>query len=226
MIIEPGLVVRSQTESCESLLLVDDHPVFRAGLAAVLMMGADLESVLQAGSVEEAERLLRCHPGVRLVLFDWHMPPLGGCQGLRRMVCCVPGVPVVVITADDDDAIDVAARQCGAVDVISKSASAAVIRSRLAAWWGQPSALDTGRELRLPHHCVDAESGLSPRQLQVLSLLARGCSNKRIASALAIREPTVRAHLTEVFRILKVRNRTEAALAAARVAGVVNAGIQ
>lgn len=198
-----------------TVLLVDDHPIFRAGLATVLSRPGDGQVVLEAEGVLEAEQYLARHPQIGLILYDWHMPSLGGCRGLQRLRQTAPGVPVVVISADDDDAIGVAARQCGAVDVISKSTGAVTIRARLAALLGDLLPASTVNPPGRAKVGVDI-AGLSVRQRDVLRLVACGYANKRIAGALGIREPTVRAHLTDIFRILSVRNRTEAALAAAR----------
>lgn len=213
--------VRIQLPQLRALLLVDDHPVFRAGLVTVLSWPADQRLVLEANSVEEAEQQLTSHPGVGLILYDWHMPLLGGCRGLQRLRDYAPNVPVVVVSADEDDAIGLAARQLGAVDVISKGASAMAIRDRLARLLGDalPTALQFGRAVGAiaTGPAAEAAAPTSVRQRQVLGLLALGYSNKRIASALGICEPTVRAHLTDIFRTLKVGNRTEAALTAARL---------
>jgi DNA-binding NarL/FixJ family response regulator len=198
-----------------TVLLIDDHPVFRAGLASVLVLTCGGLQVLEASSIEEAERRLAEHPLVSLILYDWHLPPFGGFRGLQRIRHGAPRVPVVVISADDDDAIGVAARQGGAIDVMSKSNSANAIRARVAALLGD--ALPTVASQTCPEdHSEGAH--LSGRQLQVLDLLARGCTNKRIADLLDIQEPTVRAHVTHIFKALKVKNRTQAALEAARLA--------
>ena len=212
---------RFQLPRVRALLLVDDHPVFRAGLVAVLSWPAGPRPVLEASGVEEAEQRLASHPDIGLILYDWHMPVLGGCRGLQRLRDCALNVAVVVVvSADSDDAIGIAARQLGAVDVISKGASAVAIRDRLARLMGDALSATVlsqpaGAHTSAPASRTDAPT--SVRQRQVLGLLALGHSNKRIASALGIREPTVRAHMTEIFRTLKVGNRTEAALAAARL---------
>ena len=206
-----------------TVLLIDDHPVFRAGLVSVLSWPGCRWQVKEAASVAEAEALLAEHLPVDMVLYDWHMPALGGCRGLRRIRERAGAAQLVVISADDDDAIALAARQCGAADVLSKSHSGDVIRRHLAALLADrlparpaPDEEPAGHA-EAPREADAAPYPLSDRQREVLGLLALGCANKRIASMLAIAEATVRAHVSEIFRILKVHNRTQAALMAARL---------
>lgn len=226
MFIDGAQNERLQAARVGALLLVDDHPVFRAGLMSVLTWPASPRPVLEANDVEEAEDRLASHPNISLILYDWHLPLLGGCRGLQRLRTCAPHVPVVVVSADDDDAIGVAARQLGAIDVISKGSSRTAIRDRLISLLGDALPAIAQYEPAGTDDLAAAPEAAAPtsaRQRQVLGLLALGYSNKRIASALGICDSTVRAHMTDIFRSLKVRNRTEAALTAARL-GLVSTG--
>lgn len=196
------------------ILLVDDHPLFRTGLKAALVeTGLDLR-VVEAADLVAAIGLLSDIAAFDLILYDWHLPGGGGCRGLVALCELAPQVPVLVITADDDEAIRFAARDIGARDCLSKSDDAVHIRAIVAHVLGiaaDGAAPAAGAAVSRP----EPAATLTPRQRDVLQLLAHGESNKHIASRLGIAGTTVRSHVSCILRSLSARNRTEAVVKAA-----------
>ncbi len=195
-----------------AVLIVDDHPLYRCGLKDVL--GELPASFTEAGSLGAAID----HLGERrfdLILYDWHLPGGGGCKGLLAICQLAPEVPVVVISADEDEAIRIAAASIGALGCLSKGSDAAHMREVLGAvlerGHGGLPRVATGR---CPPGMPPAP--MTSRQREVLRLMARGDPNKRIASRLGIAESTVRAHVSDILQLLRARNRTEAVILAQR----------
>ncbi len=203
-----------------SLLIADDHPLFRAALRlaasdnvpdCVVDEAADLSSVLTA---------LAAAPDTDLVLLDLHMPGSHGLAGLATLRGHHPGVAVLVVSAHDEPGIVRRALEYGAAGFIPKSASPAEIGEAIC------SVLDCGTWLppglaaavaALPANPVDTDltsrlARLTEQQSRVLALLAGGLLNKQIADQLSIQERTVKAHVTAIFEKLNVRNRTQAAM--------------
>jgi two-component system, NarL family, nitrate/nitrite response regulator NarL len=164
----------------------------------------------EASTLLSATEVLCRNAGYTLILYDWHLPDGGGCKGLVAICQLAPGVPVVVITADDDDAVRVAALSIGAADCLSKSIGADRLREVLSQWVGPESSHAEPVDRKVP-------PALTPRQLDVLRLMARGDPNKCIAQRLGIAETTVRAHVSDILGLLQARNRTEAVMRAARM---------
>jgi DNA-binding NarL/FixJ family response regulator len=217
------------------LLLIDDHALFRDGLSLLMAHTLSLSDgqalqVLEAGALSEAERVLREHPDVRLVLLDLGLPDQQGMGTLARWREAAPHIPVVVLSADDRLETIVSAIDGGAAGFIPKSAQArimqealshvlaggvylpplggAAVREGSAHWLDEDDAADPLQVL-----------GLSARQLDVLRLLIEGKPNKEICRLLALSESTVKTHLAAIFRKLRVNSRTQAVVAVAQ-AGV------
>ena len=193
------------------VLIVDDHPVYRDGLAALVAQVFADAQVEQVGDADAAFESLARDPEFDLVLLDLAIPGLDGRATLPLMRTRFPAVPVVVISASDDAAT---ARECigqGASGFIPKS----VRRDALAA--ALQAVIDGGVVLSpAPRRAVPRASGLTPRELDVLRRLGIGESNKAIARRLDISEATVRVHMSAVFRELGVASRTQALLEARR----------
>jgi len=192
-----------------NVLIVDDHPVYRDGLAALVAQAFSGSRVSQAGDAGAAFEALARGPAFDLVLLDLAIPGLDGRAALPLMRARFPAVPVVVVSASDDPE---AARQCmalGASAFIAKSVRRDALTSALQA------VIDGGVVLS-PTQRRSAPPGLTPRELEVLRRLGSGESNKAIARRLDISEATVRVHLTAVFRELGVASRTQALLEARR----------
>ena len=195
--------------------LADDHPIMRAALASALAeLGAEFVEASDAGGTLA---MLDAHPGLDLLLVDLRMPGANGVDTIRALRARAPEVPVVVVSADENPAHVAALVSLGVAGYVPKSEPPAVIVSAvrlvLAGGTYVPPRLMAGaaRDAALPD--------LTPRQAEVLQLLARGMPNKSIARALGVSEGTIKVHLIAVFRTLNVRNRTEAVLAAQRYLG-------
>jgi len=196
------------------ILIVDDHPIVRSGLASVLSSQPDFDVVGEASdgqqAVVEASRL-----APDLVLMDLRMPVRNGVDASAAILSERPSTRVVVLTTYASDGEVLRAIEAGAVGYLLKDVPhdelfralravvrgerylAPVVTERLMARWQQP-----------------ARASLTDRELDVLRCVARGDGNKQIAASLGITEPTVKAHLVHIFDKLGVENRT----AAARVA--------
>lgn len=194
------------------ILIVDDHPLFRAGFHAVLEQ-SDLESgVLSVSSVPEALQALQTDGDIGLVLLDIHLKGDDGFNALKVIGERFPTTACIMISGDDQQTIAARAVAAGASGFIPKSFTAdemiAAIRKVLAGEVFVPETAD------LTVAPVPQPTGLTLRQLEVISMLGRGFSNKEIARSLDVAERTVKAHVSAVFEALNVRNRTQAVLVA------------
>ncbi|MEW5756618.1 MAG: response regulator transcription factor [Pseudomonadota bacterium] len=197
------------------ILLVDDHALFRAGMRYVLRELDEAVELLEAPDCDAAQRL--ADESVSLVLMDLLLPGTDGLRGLSQCRERLPDTPVVMLSAVEDlDRVERAMR-LGARGYISKSANSdtmlGALRQVLAGEIYLPWAIEPARE-------SEEVQPLTPRQIEVLHLLARGASNKEIARALGVAEGTVRIHVTAILRALNVRNRGQAAYAGVR-AGLI-----
>ena len=209
------------------ILIVDDHPLVREGVRHTLASLQRDVIVLEAGNANEALELSALHPDLDLVMLDLALPGMPGLavlEELRQRGCTAP---VVVLSGSCERADVIAALNSGAMGFIPKLSSSELMLQALRLVFAggvyiPPLALGM---LDLPGvgGASDAagpkslqQLGLSERQRQVLALIAQGKPNKVIASDLAIAEPTVKAHITEILRALQVTNRSQAMIVARR----------
>jgi NarL family two-component system response regulator LiaR len=200
------------------VLLVDDHPVVRQGLRALLSTQDGIEVVGEAGdgdvAVSAAERL---SPDV--VLMDVVMPAMDGVEALRRIVERRPQTRVVMLTSYADERRAMEAVDAGASGFLLKDASPRDVVSAIRAAHRGEAVLHPAVAAKLlaeRRRPPAAHSNLTPRELEVLRLVARGLQNKRIASELHLSEKTVKTHVSAVLRKLDVTDRTQAAMYAVR----------
>jgi DNA-binding NarL/FixJ family response regulator len=194
------------------VMVVDDHAMVRAGLATLLEASGDVQVVGQASDGDAAVGVAtQTTPDV--VLMDLSMPGTDGVEATRAVLAAVPGTRVVVLTSFSDRARVAAALDAGAVGYQLKDCDPAdlVAAVRAAAAGHAPLDPRVARVL-LPARGRDPGEALSPREQQVLRLVADGLANKQIGRALGISERTVKAHLGRVFRQIGVTDRTSAAL--------------
>ena len=194
------------------VLLVDDHRLVRAGLAALLAGTQDIEVVGEASDGQQAVELAtRLKPDV--VLMDLSMPVLDGVAATRHIVAASPATHVVVLTSFADHHRVTDAVAAGAVGYLLKDCNPrdVVTAVRSAAGGNAPIDPRVARAL-LPAPAHRRDDALSAREEQVLRLLAQGMANKQIGRALGISERTVKVHVGNVFRRLGVADRTSAAL--------------
>jgi len=189
------------------LLVVDDHAVVRVGLAQLLRGLRDGCEVSEAADLPRAQAVLAARPDVALVVLDVHLPGAAPLEALRELRRGHPLLPVALLSADTDPDLAAQALRDGAAGWLPKSADARVLLGAielvLAGGCYVPPFL-------LQRPAAAAQESLTGRQLDVLGQLVQGRSNKEIARALGMAEPTVKGHLVTVFRVLRVRNRAEA----------------
>jgi NarL family two-component system response regulator LiaR len=208
------------------VLLVDDHAVVREGLRSFLELQDGIEVVAEAADGEAAVRAAEAwKPDV--VLMDLVMPRLDGVGAMRELRRRLPNARVIVLTSFPDDDRLLPAIRAGAAGYLLKNADPhEVVRAVRAAHAGE-ALLDPGVAARLveaiaqPPGAEPAER-LTPREREVLALIARGMPNKLIARELEISEKTVKTHVGHVLAKLGVTDRTQAALQAVRE-GLVDA---
>jgi DNA-binding NarL/FixJ family response regulator len=195
-----------------TVLLVDDHPLVRAGLATLIATTEDIQLVGEAAGGEQAVSMVDdLEPEV--VLMDLSMPGIDGVEATRQILDDHPQVRVVVLTSFADEARVADALAAGAVGYMLKDCDGreliAAIRS--AAQGHAPLDPRVARAL-LPSATPRVRDTLSARELQVLRLVAKGLANKQIGRTLGISERTVKVHVGHVFRRIDVTDRTSAAM--------------
>lgn len=214
-----------------SIMLVDDHPLFRQGLRRVLEAEEDLEVIMEVADGEEGLRLAKqLLPHV--VIMDINLPHMNGLQATRELKQAAPEVAVIMLTAYHDDEQIFHAVRAGAAAYFPKD----ITPRRL---------VEAIRQVSKGNYVVDDEvlnkpevatwllqqfdkvayvdgmpnemfAPLSPREMEILQHIARGQSNKEVAYALGISRQTVKNHMTSILRKLAVNDRTQAALYAVR----------
>jgi DNA-binding NarL/FixJ family response regulator len=210
-------------------LIIDDHPLIQEAVSNVLRRLAPQVSIDAAGDCEHGLDLAGHGVEADLVLLDLNLPGLSGIAALKVWRNRYPDVPVVVLSAATDQQTVLAAIGAGAAGFIPKSSSNDVMLNalRLVLAGGRylpPEVLArsggdqvTTTQVRQGAKLSVETLGLSARQAEVLKLIASGASNKVICRELGLAERTVKAHVTAVFRALKVTSRTQAAIAAAKL---------
>ncbi len=207
------------------VLIVDDHPLYRAALkGAIAAACADAEFV-EADSVAGLFDVLEQHPHADLLLLDLNLPGAHGFSALAHLRGLHPQLPVIVVSALDDRRTVRQALAFGAQGFISKSADAATIGQNVrAALRGElvaPPDLGSDAEVGPDTGALDVAqrmAQLTPQQFRVYGMLCSGRLNKQIAYDLQIMEATVKAHMTAILRKLGAANRTQAVLMAGRLA--------
>jgi two-component system, NarL family, nitrate/nitrite response regulator NarL len=208
------------------VLVIDDHPVIRAGLSAVLCQLGSNTTVLQAGDAEQALGIAGQHPDLDIVVLDLMMPGLGGFPVIAEFGRIRPDLPVLVLSSSEDPQDARKAFAHGALGYVPKSAgqNTLLAAARLVLngdLYVPPLILTEPPSTYLPRLSPNAGGAvLTDRQIDVLRRLGEGQSNRTIALELGLSEKTVKAHVTAIFRALNVVSRTQAA-AAGREAGLI-----
>lgn len=203
------------------ILIADDHPIVREGLATVLSQEDDIKVVGQASNGSEAvSKAKELHPDI--ILMDLQMPEMDGVEAMQRIKEEAPDIGIIILTTYDTDDYIFRGIEAGARAYLLKdSPPEEVLKAIRAVHKGesliQPRVasrlLDRFSQLsRAPAR----EEDLSQREIEVLQLIAKGAANKEIASQLFIGESTVKTHIIHIFNKLEVKDRTEAVTEAVR----------
>jgi DNA-binding NarL/FixJ family response regulator len=191
------------------VLLADDHPVVRSGLAGLLAVEPDIEVV---GEVGDGQAALAAAHELRpdLVLMDLRMPVLDGAAATARIVAELPGVRVLVLTTYETDADILRAVEAGATGYLLKDTPREQLVAGVRAAARGESALSPSVASRLVQQMRADTDRLTARELEVLAGVARGLSNAAVGRELFIAEATVKTHLLRAFGKLGVDDRTAA----------------
>lgn len=211
------------------IIIVDDHVLFREGLAAIIRSESDIEIIGQAGSVREASELVQTlKPD--MVLMDFGLPDGTGADATRAILQQHPDCKIVFLTMSEEDEDLFAAIRSGAKGYLLKNMRPAKLISSLRSVQQGESAISRSMTLRLMEELARTkepprvdEPTLTRRELDVLRELASGCSNQEIAERLFISENTVKYHVHSILEKLNLTDRRDAAIFA-RERGLIKPG--
>jgi two-component system, NarL family, response regulator LiaR len=203
------------------VLIVDDHQVVREGLRNFLELQDGMEVAGEAGDGEEGIDLAtELRPDV--VLMDLVMPTLGGVEAMRAIRERVPGTRVIVLTSFIDEEHLLPAMRAGAAGYLLKNVQPQELARAIRAADAGEALIDPTVAARLVEALAESERDdgyerLTPREREVLVLIGRGFSNKRIALELGVAEKTAKTHVSNLLGKLRLADRTQAALYASRI---------
>ncbi|MDO2949410.1 response regulator transcription factor [Aeromonas simiae] len=203
-------------DSTQTIVIADDHPLFRGALYQAVQMAMSDARLLEADSIDSLLALLGGEDEVDLLLLDLKMPGANGLEGLAHLRGQYPDLPVVVVSATEDPTIISQVMKMGAVGFIPKSSPMKRLIEALGCVLQGDTWLPEGIELDSApgkESLAQRLSSLTPQQYKVLLMLRDGSLNKQIAWELNVSEATIKAHITAIFRKLGVKNRTQAVIA-------------
>ena len=205
-----------------SVFLLDDHDIVRKGVRAVLESEDDLAVVGEAGTVDDARRLIpELRP--RVLVLDTQLPDGSGLDVVRELDALSPGTRALVLTSQDAEEAIAAAVHAGAVGYVLKQVEGSSLLSAVRTVANGHSLIDPTLARRVINWMEQTNeaptelAGLTDQQLRILSLLAEGLTNKEIGTRLYLAEKTVKNHVTRILAKLGVQRRTQAALLASRL---------
>jgi len=209
------------TESV-SVIIADDHPLFRGAMRLAVDGMFRSPRVLEASNIEETTTLLQQADDVDLILLDLKMPGMSGYSGLSYIRAQYPSVPVIVVSGTSDP---LTIRRCldfGAAGFIPKTTEVEAMREAIRSvldggTWTPPDFDPTVKSSKETADLVKRLSSLTPQQMRVLMMLSEGLLNKQIAYELSVSEATVKAHVSAILTKLGVESRTQAVIAAAKI---------
>jgi two-component system nitrate/nitrite response regulator NarL len=202
----------------ETALIIEDHPLFRAALMHLVRATLPDVEPVAANSAEAGLKLGATLSKLRLILLDPGLPGMNGAEAIAALRRAWPNAELIAVSASEERRDAMAALRAGAGVFVSKAVSTEILGELLqrvhaggvmAPQWITPQGTNTLEE--------DPALALTMRQREILSLLAQGHSNKEIGLRLDLAEITVKTHVSAIFRVLNVANRTQAVLAARRL---------
>ena len=203
-----------------TVLIADDHPLFRAALKQAVGHSFAQQLILEAEDVTQLKNLVESNPQLELLFLDLHMPGNDGFTTLMMLQNHYPDLIVVMVSSDDDPELIYQAIDFGAAGFIPKSADLNTIQQAIdvvlegETWLPADLPPRVNKDEQTPQQKLAKQlSELTPQQYKVLSMIADGQLNKQIAYDLDIKETTVKKHVSAILLKLGVNNRTLAGLA-------------
>ena len=204
-------------------LIIDDHPLFREALGNAVRLAHPDAQILEALSIADALNILSAEPEIDLALLDLTLPDATGFSGFLRLRATHPRLPVAIVSSDEDQHVVREALSLGAAGYLPKSTSKRELTSSI-------ERVLSG-SISVPKDFVPAERDgngssralqarleeLTPQQLRVLDLIRRGYQNREIAGDLQLAESTVKAHITEILRKLRLFSRNKAVIETSKI---------
>jgi DNA-binding NarL/FixJ family response regulator len=206
------------------LVIADDHPLFRDALRQAVATVVTSAKINEAGSFEELTALLEREPDVDLILLDLSMPGISGFSGLIYLRAQFPAIPVVIVSASDDAGTIRRSMDFGASGFIPKRFGVETLRDAIGkvmngdVWIPADVDISAAADPDMTK-LRDRLVTLTPQQVRVLMMLSEGLLNKQIAYELGVSEATIKAHVSAILQKLGVESRTQAVIAAAKIAG-------
>lgn len=206
-----------------TIIIADDHPLFRGALHQALVSLMPAAHVIEANGMDELSKTLGEERDVDLILLDLAMPGVQGFSGLMYLRAQYPGVPVAIVSATEEAPIIRRAMDFGASAFIPKSLDIETIGTAIKVVlagdsWTPPDVDLTHTEDKETANLVRRLSTLTPQQVRVLMMLSEGLLNKQIAYELSVSEATVKAHVSAILDKLGVDSRTQAVIVASKFA--------
>lgn len=206
------------------LVIADDHPLFRGALRQAVTGVVAQAAISEAGTFEDLTALLERDSEVELILLDLAMPGVSGFSGLMYLRAQYPAIPVVIVSASDDVSTIRRSIDFGASGFIPKRFGIETLRDAIVRvmdgdiWVPADVDLSAAADPDATR-LRDRLATLTPQQVRVLMMLSEGLLNKQIAYELSVSEATIKAHVSAILQKLGVESRTQAVIAAAKIAG-------
>lgn len=203
-------------------VIADDHPLFRGALKEAVSQRFGATKIFEAGGFDELQSLLERETDLDLVMLDLSMPGVRGFSGLLYLRAQFPGVPVIVVSANEEPAVIRRCMEFGASGFLPKTLGVDVVRSAIhkvldGGVWTPPDVDLQSSVDKETRDLVARLATLTPQQVRVLMMLSEGLLNKQIAFELTVSEATVKAHVSAILQKLGVESRTQAVIAASRI---------
>ncbi|CCE10790.1 putative two-component transcriptional regulator, LuxR family [Bradyrhizobium sp. STM 3843] len=214
-------------------LIIDDHPLFREALGNAVRLAHPQAEIFEAVSIADALHVLASDPGIDLALLDLTLPDAAGFAGFLRLRASHPRLPVAIVSSDEDQNIVREALSLGAAGYLPKSTSKRELTSSIERVLSGSISVpkdfvptaerDGDRSARALQARLEQ---LTPQQLRVLDLIRRGYQNREIATELRLAESTIKAHITEILRKLRLFSRNKAVIEIGKIELLLPTGRQ
>jgi DNA-binding NarL/FixJ family response regulator len=206
------------------ILIADDHPLFRGAMKQAVVAAVPAAMITEAGTFEEANKVLGSGESIDLVLLDLNMPGMQGFSGLVFIRATYPHAPVLVVSGSDDGQVIRRCLECGASGFLPKTQGIEAMREAITTvlsggTWTPPDFDGSAPINKEESDLIKRLTSLTPQQVRVLMMLSEGMLNKQIAYELSVSEATVKAHVSAILMKLNVDSRTQAVIAAAKIDG-------